>query len=103
VFPKGATDPTLEDERYPRRPRVKLFAGFLSFRGLDSFYSRTVRKDGGLGALSSAGCIESGDDLDPACCGLAFGRVAGVGDEGRLTGVSFLLFFHCSRVHCHAW
>jgi hypothetical protein len=32
------------------------------------------------------------DDLDPSC-GLALGRVAGVGVDGRLTGVfSFFLF-----------
>ncbi len=37
------------------------------------------------------------DDLNPDRHGLAFGRVAGVGDGGRLTGSFFLLFFHCSR------
>ncbi len=35
---------------------------------------------------SRAGCIESGDDLNPVCRGLAFGRAAGVGGGGSLTG-----------------
>jgi len=34
------------------------------------------------------------DDLDPSC-GLAFGRVAGVGVDGRLTGVFSTSLFRC--------
>lgn len=39
------------------------------------------------------GCIESGDDLDPDLSWSAFGRMAGVGGGGRLTGAFFILFF----------
>ena len=66
---------------YPRHPRVNTF-----------WSSRSVRKDGGgclVHLLYRDGLL---DDLDPSC-GLAFGRVAGVGVAGRLTGVfSFILF-----------
>lgn len=34
----------------------------------------------------------------PICHGLAFGRVAGVGDGGRLTGLFFIAFMRLSRV-----
>ena len=50
-------------------------------------YSRSVRKDGGIPRKRC--CIESGDDLNPDRRGLAFGRVAGVGNGGRLTGFIF--------------
>ncbi|KAI1495311.1 hypothetical protein F5X96DRAFT_613021 [Biscogniauxia mediterranea] len=88
---------------YPRRPRVKLLFLLGTFlRGKASFtLDLSARMAVGLPFVAPC-CIESGDDLDPDLVrGLAFGRAAGVGDGGRLTGLLFLSFSLLSCA-CHA-
>lgn len=88
----------------PRRPRVKIFSSNGVPQSLRRFWFPLLSPcpQGWRSAcLRATGCIESGDDLDPVVYGLAFGRVAGVGDGGSLTGFIPLIFFSLSSCACH--
>jgi len=76
-FPKKPQIPTWLMTKNPRSPRVR--------------YLLTLAPSERMAVRLCCGCIESGDDLCPDFRGLAFGRLGGVGFDGRLTGLLFSL------------